>query len=88
MTREEFINLEVGDVVCITRGKTDKGKLCEVTEIFPMWPELRERVRNGKVTAKVLDGKFDVGNCNPDGSKTLNYRGWKKVSNFVLKFIK
>jgi hypothetical protein len=88
MTREEFINLEVGDVVCITRGKADKGKLCEVTEIFPMWPELRERVRNGKVTAKVLDGKFDIGNCNPDGSKTLNYRGWKKVSNFVLKFIK
>lgn len=88
MTREEFMNLEVGDVVCITRGKADKGKLCEVTEIFPMCPELRERVRNGKVTAKVLDGKFDTGDTNTDGSKTLNYRGWKKVSNFVLKFIK
>ena len=88
MTREEFVNLEVGDIVCITKGNTDRGKLCEVTEIFPTWPEMREHVKNGKVTAKVLDGNFEHGVCNFDGSRTLNYRGWKKVSKFVLKHIK
>lgn len=88
MTREEFMNLEVGDFVRISRNGADKGKLCEVTEIFPMFPELRERIRNGKVSARILDGEFTTGDINPDGSRTLNYRGWNKVSNFVIKHIK
>lgn len=87
MTREEFINLEVGDIVRVSSNGADKGRLCEVTDIFPMWPELRERI-NGKVTARVLDGEFNAGDINPDGSKTLRYRGWNKVSKYVLKYIK
>ena len=88
MTREEFVNLEVGDKVYVTSNNCDRGKLCEVTEIFPQWPELRERMRGGKVTAKVIDGNFEGGLLNHDGTKTMHYRTWKKVSNFITKFIK
>jgi hypothetical protein len=87
MTRGEFLELEVGDRVYLSLGKTDREKLCVVTDIFPLMHEVRPFIERGTITAKVLDGEFKSGDINPDGSKTLHYKCWKKRSNFITQIL-
>lgn len=89
MTREEFIDLEIGDnVIPVCGNSLDKGKLCVVTDIKPMDKDIRKICRSGYVTAMILDGEFKGGHIDDYGKKTLKYRSWKKRSNFISKFLK